>query len=210
MPRFRGACAVVSRSSELVHGRWMLCWIRPPQKGGCRHKCDHDAQTPPQITKLCCCFRLQTLKPDIHRGDCCCFRLQTRKPDIPSDELLIHPREVPKRWSIAWLRASKRWSITPLSPSRGGFSTSNRWLSASNRWSIVWLSASNFPSMLRNRVSSITAASGTTLAGRSSAPTLRRKASYSSESSLLFRRLTSISLSAARREFATGHSVSLD
>jgi hypothetical protein len=59
-------------------------------------------------------------------------------------------------------------------------------------------------------VSSITAASGTTLAGRSSAPTLRRKASYSSESSLLFRRLTSISLSAARREFATGHSVSLD
>jgi hypothetical protein len=28
------------------------------------HECDHDAQTPPQITKLCCCFRLQTLKPD--------------------------------------------------------------------------------------------------------------------------------------------------
>src|SRR5262249_6584380 len=57
------------------------------------HKCDHGAQTPPQITKLCCCFRLQTLKPDIHRGDCCCFRLQRRKPDIPSDEVLIHPRE---------------------------------------------------------------------------------------------------------------------
>src|SRR5215471_21820257 len=57
------------------------------------HECDHDAQTPPQITKLCCCFRLQTLKPDIYFGDLCCFRLQTRGPGIPNGELSIHRRE---------------------------------------------------------------------------------------------------------------------
>src|SRR5262249_49173689 len=102
------------------------------------------------------------------------------------------------RWPISRPNVPKRWSITRLSPSLGWFSTSNRWLSASTRWSIVWLSASNFLSILRNRASSITAASATTLAGGSSAPSLRWKTSNSSESNAgnaimvsSFRRLTS-------------------